>query len=43
MVNGLETKHDLLHNFLTNDSMDFDIIAITETSLKTGNNFKNKY
>ena len=39
-VNGLETKHDLLHNFLTNNSMDFDIIAITETSLKTGNNFK---
>ena len=39
-VNGLVTKHDLLHNFLTNNSMDFDIIAITETSLKTGNNFK---
>ena len=39
-VNVLETKHDILHNFLTNNYMDFDIIAITETSLKTGNNFK---
>ena len=33
-INGLEMKLDLLQNFLF--SIYFDIIAITETSLKTG-------
>ena len=42
-INGLETKHELLQIFLANNTIDFDIIAITETSLKTGNvNFKTK-
>ena len=40
-INGLEMKHDLLQNFLVNSSINFDIIAITETSLKNeNNNFK---
>ena len=33
-VNGLETKFESLHHFLSNDSDKFDIIAITETSQK---------
>ena len=42
-TNRLETKHDLLQIFLANNTINFDIIAITETSLKTGNvNFKTK-
>ena len=35
-INGLETKHELLQNFLANNTMSFDI-AITETSLKPEN------
>ena len=34
-INGLENKHDLLQNFLANNIINFDIIAIKETSLKT--------
>ena len=34
-INGLENKH----NFLANNTINFDIIAITETSLKTDINF----
>ena len=36
-INGLENKHNLLQNFLANNTINFDIIAITETSLKTEN------
>ena len=40
-VNGLESKFGLLHNFLSNNSSDLDIIAITETSQQINNlNFK---
>ena len=35
--NGLETKHDLLQEFLTNLDHKFDIITITETSEKSNN------
>ena len=33
-VNGLESKFENFHHFLSNDSTKFDIIAITETSQK---------
>ena len=33
-VNGLETKFENLHHFLSKDSSKFDIIVITETSQK---------
>ena len=36
-ISGLENKHDLLQNFLANNTINFDIITITETSLKTEN------
>ena len=36
-INGLENIHDLLQNFLANNTLNFDIIAITETLLKTDN------
>ena len=36
-LNGLETKFESLHHFLSNDSTKFDIIAITETSQKKQN------
>ena len=36
-VNGLETKFESLHHFLSSASTKFDIIAITETSQKTIN------
>ena len=36
-INGLENKHDLLQNFLANNTINVDIIAITETSLNTEN------
>ena len=36
-INGLENKHDLLQKLLANNYINFDIIAITETSLKTEN------
>ena len=36
-INGLESKFDSLHNFLANNSTDFDVIAITETSEKVSN------
>ena len=39
-VNGLENKMDLLHEFLTSTS-DFDVIAITETSQRNNEFFKN--
>ena len=38
-INGLENKHDLLQNFLANNTINFDLIAITETSLKNDINF----
>ena len=34
-INGLETKHDLLHAFHAGNIVEFDIIAVTETSLST--------
>ena len=39
-VNGLENKMDLLHEFLSSTS-DFDVIAITETSQRNNEIFKN--
>ena len=36
-INGLETKHDLLQQFLTNLTQNFDIITITETGQKAEN------
>ena len=36
-VNGLETKFENLHHFLSNDSTKFDIIAITETTQRITN------
>ena len=40
-LNGLESKFGLFHNFLSNNSSDLDIIAITETSQQINNlNFK---
>ena len=36
-LNGLETKFESLHHFLSNDSTKFDIIAIAETSQKKQN------
>ena len=38
-LNGLESKFELLNNFLSNYSSDLDIIAITETSQQI-NGFK---
>ena len=37
-INGLESKHDQLHQFLAT-SIDFDVIAITETSQKYERDF----
>ena len=34
-VNGLETKFDILHDFLSNSVSAFDVIGITETSQNT--------
>ena len=34
-INGLETKHDLLHAFHVGNIVEFDIIAVTEISLST--------
>ena len=34
-MNGLESKFDRLHHFVSDNALKFDIIAITETSLKT--------
>ena len=39
-VNGLETKMDILHEFLSSASSDFDVVAITETSKKNNEFFK---
>jgi len=36
-LNGLESKFELLNNFLSNNSTDLDIIAITETSQQSNN------
>ena len=38
-VNRLETKFDHLHEFLTSASFNMDIVAITEISQKTNENF----
>ena len=38
-VNGLESKFDNLHEFLSSASFNMDIVAITETSQKTNENF----
>ena len=39
-INGLENKHDFLHQFLAS-SINFDVIAITETSKKHNRDFLN--
>ena len=40
-LNGLESKFDHIHNFLSSNSFEFDIIALTETSEKFNDkNFK---
>ena len=36
-VNGLETKFENLHHFLSNDNTKFNIIAITETTQRITN------
>ena len=36
-LNGLENKFETLHNFLSDANFSFDIMAITETSLKLSN------
>ena len=38
-INGLENKFEILHEFITNATYDFDIIGITETSQKCTENF----
>ena len=38
-INGLETKFDNLHEFISNTSSKMDIIAITETSQKNDESF----
>ena len=38
-INGLENKFEILHEFITNATYDFDIIGITETSQKCNENF----
>ena len=38
-INGLETKFDNLHEFISNTSSKIDIIAITETSQKNDESF----
>ena len=38
-VNGLESKFENLHEFLTSASSNMDIVAITETSQKSNENF----
>ena len=38
-INGLESKFDNLHKFLSNTQSKMDIIAITETSQKNNENF----
>ena len=38
-INGLESKFDNLHKFLSNTQSKMDIIAITETSQKNNDNF----
>ena len=41
IITVIKSKFDLLHNFLSNNSSDLDIIAITETSQQINNsNFK---
>ena len=39
-VNGIENKMDLLHEFLSSTSSDFDVVAITETSQGNNDSFK---
>ena len=38
-INGLESKFDILHEFISNTSVELDIVAITETSHKNGDFF----
>ena len=38
--NGIEYKMDLLHEFLSSTSSDFDVVAITETSQGNNDSFK---
>ena len=38
-VNGLKSKFDNLHEFLSSASFNMDIVAINETSQKTNENF----
>ena len=40
-INGSENKFEILHEFITNASNDFDIIGLTETSQKCSENFTN--
>ena len=42
-INGLENIFEILHEFITNATYDFDIIGITETSQKCKENFKTLY
>ena len=38
-INGQESKFDILHEFISNASVELDIVAITETSHKNGEFF----
>ena len=38
-VNGLESKFDNLHEFLSSANSEIDLVAITETSLQSNNDF----
>ena len=38
-INGLESKFDILHEFISNASLELDIVAITETLHKNGDSF----
>ena len=39
-INSLELKFDNLHQFVSNSSSKIDVLAITESSQKTNENFK---
>ena len=38
-INGLENKHDKIHEFITSTSSSIDVIALTETSFQAKNEF----
>ena len=38
-INGLESKFDILHEYISNASLELDIVVITETSHKNGDFF----